>query len=137
MGYLINNGLLQVSGTITISEVNSLGSVPFVFSTPENFVPIFFALTAISGTTQPTFTSNLHIETVSNNRPVLIGNDPAGINFYTFFGQPLRPIGTPTHGVALNIDLLANNFQLTPVNGTDPIAGDYIYKYNLIGTILQ
>ena len=137
MGYLINNGLLQVSGTITISEVNSLGSVPFVFSTPENFAPIFFALTAISGTTQPTFTSNLHIETVNINRAVLIGPDPANINSYTFFGQPLRPIGTPTHGVASNIDLLPNNLQLTPVDGLNPIAGDYIYKYNLIGTILQ
>jgi hypothetical protein len=137
MGYLINNGLLQVSGTITDSEVNSLGSVPFIFSTPENFVPIFFALTAISGTTQPAFTSNLHIETVNINRTVLIGLDPANINSYTFFGQQLRPIGTPNHGVSLNIDLLANNFQLKPIDGADPVAGDYIYKYNLIGTILQ
>ena len=136
MGYLINNGLLQVSVTITASEVNSLGSVPFIFSTPENFVPIFFALTAISGTTQPTFTSNLHIETVNANRPVLIGPDPANINAYSFFGQLLRPSVSPNHAVTLNIDLLANNYQLTPIDVTDPVAGNFIYKYNLIGTIL-
>jgi hypothetical protein len=137
MGYLIDNGLLQISGTLSVSQVNSLGSVPFVFSTPGNFVPIFFALTAISGITPPTFTSNLHIETVNINRPVLIGSDPQNINSYTFFGQPLRPVVTPTHGVASNIDLLPNNYQLTPIDTNDPIPGDYTYKYNLIGTILK
>jgi hypothetical protein len=136
MGYLINNGILQISGTISVAEVNALGSIPYVFNTPGNFVPIFFCLTAISGTTQPNFTSNLHIETVSINRPVLIGPDP-NINYYVFFGQPLRPVTTPTHGVALNIDLLPNNYQLTPIDTTDPTPGDYIYKYNLIGTILK
>jgi len=137
MGYIIQNGLIQISGTISVAEVNALGTTPFVFSTPENFAPLFFALVPISGTLQPSFTSNLHIETVNINRTILIGTDPANVNAYTFFGQPIRPLPNPTHANALNIDLLPNNFQLTPIDTADPTPGDYIYKYNLLGTILQ
>jgi hypothetical protein len=138
MGYLISNGTLQISGTISIAEVNALGTTPYIFTTPENFLPISFCLTAISGTTQPDFgTALLHFETISANRLIFIGNDPANINFYNIFGYPARPIPNPTHVACLNIELISNNFRLTPSNFLDPIAGDYVYKYNLIGTILQ
>lgn len=138
MGYLINNGMLQISGTISVAEVNAIGTTPYVFATPENFLPMAFCLTAISGTTQPDFGGALlHVETISANRLIFVGNDPANINFYNIFGYPARPPASPTHFGCLNIDLISNNFRLTPSNFLDPIAGDYTYKYNLIGTILQ
>jgi hypothetical protein len=137
MGYLLNTGTLQISGTISSAEVNSLGTTPYIFNTPENFFPYAFCLTAISGTTQPTFTALLHIETVSANRLIFVGNDPANINFYNFFGLPTRPPASPSHTACLNIELITNNFRLTPADFLDPIAGDYTYKYNMIGTILQ
>lgn len=138
MGYLINDGTLQISGTISIAEVNALGTTPYIFTTPENFLPISFCLTAISGTSQPDFGGALlHFETISANRIIFIGNDPANINFYNLFGFSARPPANPTHVAQLNIELTANNYRLTPANFLDPIAGDYVYKYNLIGTILQ
>lgn len=133
MGYLINNGMLQISGTISAAEVNALGSTPFVFSTPENFMPLAFAITYISGTTAPLFTSVLEINTVTNNRVVFLGNDPQNMNFYYFYSYPNGGVISQ----AVNIEPLANNYQLTPQDGLDPTPGDFIYKYNLIGTILQ
>jgi len=137
MGYIIQNGLIQIAGTISVAEVNALGTTPFVFSTPENFLPTSFSITAISGTTQPTFTALLHFETISSNRIIFVGNDPANVGFYNLYGFSTRPPATPTHVAQLNIELTANNFRLTPADFTDPTPGDYIYKYNLLGTILQ
>lgn len=133
MGYLINNGMLQISGTISAAEVNALGSTPFVFSTPENFMPLAFAITFISGTTPPIFTSVLEISTVTNNRVVFTGGEPQNMNFYFFYGYPSG--GGVTQ--AVNIEIFANNYKLTPLDNLDPTPGDYVYKYNLIGTILQ
>jgi hypothetical protein len=130
-------GLIKVSGTISAAEINALGTTPYVFSTPENFVPISFILTAISGTLQPEFPSLLRVETVNANRPVFLGTNPANINFYSFFGLPTIPAGTPTHTGTVNIELLPNNFMLVPVDGDDPTAGDYVWKYNLVGYILS
>ena len=107
-----------------------------MFSTPENFVPISFILTATSGTTKPTFTSVLEVQTVNANRKVFVGVDPANINSYNIFGLPTRPIGTPEYVGALNIDLLPNNFMLLPQDLADPTAGDYEWKYNLVGYML-
>jgi hypothetical protein len=137
MGYLINNGLLQVSGTITASEVNSLGSVPFVFSTPENFMPLGFAITVLSGITQPIFSDVLNLQTVSGLKIIFVGTDPGSIGLYNFYGFRTYPIIAPEFTEALNIEIFTNNYQLTAANGLDPTAGDYIYKYNLIGTILN
>ena len=136
MGYLINNGLLQVSGIITATEVNSLGSVPFVFSTPEHFMPLGFAITVLSGITQPIFSDLLNVQTVTNNRIIFVGTDPQAISIYNFYGYRTFPIIAPEYTEALNIEIFTNNYQLTPADGLDPTAGDYIYKYNLIGTIL-
>ena len=130
-------GIVKVSGTISAAEINALGTTPYVFSTPENFVPISFILTAISGTLQPDFSSLLRVETVNANRPFFLGTDPANINFYSFFGLPTIPAGTPTHTGTINIELLPNNFMLVPVDGDDPTAGDYVWKYNLVGYILS
>jgi len=130
-------GLIKVSGTISAAEINSLGTTPYVFSTPENFVPISFVVTAISGTLQPDFSSLLSIETVNANRPFFLGADPANINSYNFFGLPTTPTVTPTHTGALNIDLLPNNFMLVPQDVADPTAGDFVWKYNLVGYILS
>jgi len=132
----INNGgaLLQFTGTITTAEMNALGTTPYIFTTPAGFMPLAFAIIATSGTTQPGFTSLLLIETVSFNRPVFAGPDPGFL--YNFFGQIARPPGLPTYVGTLNIDLLPNNFQLTPQNLLDPTPVDLTYKYNLIGTIL-
>ena len=134
----INNGgaLLQISGIITASEVNALGTVPFVFQTPENFMPLGFAITVLSGITIPIFTDILYVETVSNNRIVFAGTDPGSINFYNFFGYRTFPIITPEYTQAQNIEIFTNNYQLRPADLLDPTPGDYIYKYNLIGTIL-
>ena len=134
----INNGgaLLQISGIITASEVNALGSVPFVFQTPENFMPLGFAITVLSGITTPIFTDDLFVETVSNNRIVFVGTDPQGIGFYNFYGFRTFPLIAPTYTEALNIEIFTNNYQLRPADLLDPTPGDYIYKYNLIGTIL-
>ena len=130
-------GIVKVSGTISAAEINSLGTTPYVFSTPENFVPISFVVTAISGTTTPIFTSSLSVRTVSDDRVVFIGDDPNNINFYNFFGLPTRPTVTPTHTGALNIELLPNNFKLGPMDEADPTAGDYVWRYNLVGYILS
>ena len=131
-------GIVKVSGTIRAAEINSLGTTPYVFSTPDNFVPISFILTAISGETAPEFSSLLSVETVNANRPVFLGTDPGNINLYNFFGFITRPFGgTPTHVGALNIDLLPNNFMLVPEDVTDPTAGDFVWKYNLVGYILS
>ena len=130
-------GIVKVSGTISAAEINSLGTTPYVFSTPENFVPISFILTAISGETIPDFSSSLCIRTVSESRTVFIGDNPNNINFYSFFGLQTRPAGTPTHTGALNIELLPSNFKLVPVDDTDPTAGDFVWKYNLVGYILS
>lgn len=129
-------GLIKVSGTISTAEINALGTTPYVFNTPSNFVPISFILTATSGTTQPVFTSVLEVQTVSASRIMFIGTDPANINSYNFFGLPTRPPVTPTHTGTLNIDLLPNNFMLVPQDLTDPTAGDYEWKYNLVGYML-
>jgi hypothetical protein len=129
-------GIVKVSGTISTAEINALGTTPYVFNTPSNFVPISFILTATSGTTQPVFTSVLEIQTVSASRIMFIGTDPANINSYNFFGLPTRPPVTPTHTGTLNIDLLPNNFMLVPQDLTDPTAGDYEWKYNLVGYML-
>lgn len=129
-------GIVKVSGTISTAEINALGTTPYVFSTPENFVPISFILTATSGLTKPAFTSVLEVRTVNANRVVFVNDDPANINSYNIFGLPARPIGTPEYTGALNIDLLANNYMLMPQDQTDPTAGDYEWKYNLVGYIL-
>lgn len=129
-------GIVKVSGTISTAEINSLGTTPYVFSTPDNFVPISFILTATSGTTQPVFTSVLDVQTINSNRRVFIGEDPQNINSYNFFGLPTRPIPNPEYVGALNIDLLPNNFMLVPQDLTDPTAGDYEWKYNLVGYML-
>lgn len=129
-------GIVKVSGTISTAEINALGTTPYVFSTPENFVPISFILTATSGTTKPVFTSVLEVRTVNANRVVFVNVDPANINSYNIFGLQARPIGTPEYTGALNIDLLANNYMLMPEDLTDPTAGDYEWKYNLVGYIL-
>jgi len=130
-------GLIKVSGTISTAEINSLGTTPYVFSTPDNFVPISFILTATSGTMQPVFTSVLDVQTINSNRRVFIGEDPQNINSYNFFGLPTRPIPTPEYVGALNIELLPNNFMLVPEDLTDPTAGDFVWKYNLVGYILS
>jgi hypothetical protein len=137
MGYLINNGLIQITGTITAAEFNALGTTPYIFSTPSLFLPVSFAITPTSGTTQPSFTSNLEINTISSNRVMLQGINPANVDFYSIFGLPILPIVSPEFAAAQNIELLANNFQLTPIDNTDPTAGDYNYKYSLIGLQLN
>ena len=134
----INNGgaLLQISGIITASEVNALGTVPFVFQTPDNFMPLGFAITVLSGITTPIFTDDLLLNTVTNFRTVFRGDDPQNIGFYNFYGFVSFPLLIPEYTQALNIEIYTNNYQLTPANSLDPTPGDYIYKYNLIGTIL-
>jgi hypothetical protein len=130
-------GLIQYSGIITAAEMNTLGTAPYNFTTPENFAPLGFLLTAISGTTQPIFSSILSFETLSNNRPLFYGVESLSINITNYFGLRTTPLITPTHTQALNIELnIINNFILIPVDGNDPTPGDYNYKYNLIGTIL-
>lgn len=137
----INNGgaLLQISGIITDAEVNALGSAPFIFQTPANFMPLGFYLTAYSGNTQPTFTENLCLQTVSDTRILFSGLDPANVDYYSVFGLRLEPPppGSPTQVGSYNILInLENNLQLTSLIGNDPTPGDYTYKYNLVGLIL-
>jgi len=99
-------------------------------------MPLGFAITVLSGITQPIFSDILTVETVTNNRIIFEGTDPQSISFYNFYGFRTFPIIAPEYTEALNIEIFTNNYQLTPANGLDPTAGDYIYKYNLIGTIL-
>ena len=134
----INNGgaLLQISGIITASEINALGTTPYVFTTPQNFMPLGFAITVLSGTIVPIFTDILYLETVSNNRIVFAGVDPQVIDIYIFYGFRAFPIITPEYTQALNIEIFTNNYQLRPADLLDPTPGDFVYKYNLIGTIL-
>jgi hypothetical protein len=130
-------GFIQYSGIITTSEINNLGTTPYNFTTPENFAPLGFLLTVISGTTQPIFTALLSFITVSNNRTLFLGINPAIVDFTNFYGFPLLPIPNPTYATALNIELYKpNNFVLTPSDNADPTPGDYTYKYNLFGTII-
>jgi hypothetical protein len=129
-------GIVKVSGTISTAEINALGTTPYVFNTPSNFVPISFILTATSGLTQPSFTSALDVQTVNASRTLFRGTDPANINSYTFFGFRTYPTLTPEYTESLNIDLIENNFMLVPEDLTDPTAGDYEWKYNLVGYIL-
>jgi hypothetical protein len=137
MGYLINNGIIQISGTISAAEVNSLGSVPYIFTTPENFIPLGFAITVLSGITQPIFTDLLNVQTVTSSRIVFVGTDPGAISVYNFYGFRILPIISPKYTEALNIEIFTNNYQLLPADNLDPTPGDFTYKYNLIGTILQ
>lgn len=136
MAYIINPGIYNVRGVITTAEINALASTPFVFQTPDNFTPIGFNLTATSGTTQPTFTAPLGVFTVSSLRPFFIGTDPANVGFYTFFGFVLNNLAVTPYSEAINIELTANNFQLTPSDFVDPIPGDYEYLYNFYGYVL-
>ena len=129
-------GIVKVSGTISTAEINALGTTPYVFNTPSNFVPISFILTATSGLTQPSFTSALDVQSVNASRTLFRGTDPANINSYTFFGFRTYPTLTPEYTESLNIDLIENNFMLVPEDLTDPTAGDYEWKYNLVGYIL-
>jgi len=130
-------GFIQYSGIITTSEINNLGTTPYNFTTPENFAPLGFLLTPISGVTAPIFTSQLIFETLSNIRPLFFGADPQNINFTTYFGLRTFPLVLPTYTAALNIELnIINNFVLVPEDGNDPTPGDFTYKYNLFGTII-
>jgi hypothetical protein len=129
-------GLIQYSGIITTSEINNLGTTPYIFTTPAGFMPTAFAIKVTNGTTQPGFTSLLLIETISSSKVLFLGTDPGGIDVYNFFGLQTRPVGIPTHVAAQNIELLINNFHLLPQNLVDPTPGDYTYKFNLLGTII-
>jgi hypothetical protein len=130
-------GFIQYSGIITAAEINTLGTAPYIFITPQNFLPICFGIAPISGTTPQVFSSILTFATLSN-RIFFQGNLTTGIDLYSFWGYRLLPPISPTYAEAFNIDFFsgANNFQLVPSNGSDPTPGDYDYKYNLIGTIL-
>ena len=135
MGYVIKqNELLNISGIITAAEVNNLGSTPYAFTTPANFAPIGFNITAISGLTQPTFTSDL-IVCDSTFRVIFSGYDPAAIFLYNFYGYNVATLGIISQ--ALNIDIVTeNNFLITPSDSVDPTPGDYIYKFNFYGLIV-
>jgi hypothetical protein len=129
-------GFIQYSGIITAAEMNTLGTAPYNFITPQNFLPICFGIAPISGTTAQVFSSIITLTTLAN-RIFFQGNLPTGIDLYSFWGYRLLPAISPTYAEAFNIDFLgSNNFQLIPNNFTDPTPGDYDYKYNLIGTIL-
>jgi hypothetical protein len=130
-------GFIQYSGIITTSEINNLGTTPYNFTTPENFAPLGFLLTPISGTTTPIFSSLLSFQTLSNNRTLFTAQDPGNVNFTNFFGFKTLPLINPTYTTALNIELnIINNFILIPSDGNDPTPGDYTYRFNLMGTIL-
>jgi len=133
----INTGgeLIQYTDIITAAEMNTLGTTPYNFITPQNFIPLCFGITPISGNTPQVFTSILQIQTLIN-RIFFQGDLPTGLNFYSFWGYRLVPSVSPTFSMAFNIDTVPNNFLLTPVNGIDPTPGDYDYKYNLIGCFL-
>jgi hypothetical protein len=138
MAYILNPGILNISGTITAAEVNALGTTPFVFNTPPNFTPIGFTLTANSGTIQPSFSSKLAIIDISGTRNLFLGTDPANVGLYTFFGFITNVVFSPQFGEATNINTsLPNNFNLLPEDLTDPTAGDYSYTYNFYGLIGQ
>jgi hypothetical protein len=132
-----DRGFIQFTGIITAAEMNTLGTAPYNFITPENFVPICFGIAPKSGTTPQVFTSILTFATLSN-RIFFQGTLTTGIDLYSFWGYRLLPVISPTYAEAFNIDFFsgANNFQLVPSNGSDPTPGDYDYKYNLIGFVL-
>jgi len=138
MGLLVNSTpFINITGIISVSEINNLGTTPYVFNTPANFNPIGFCITAISGTTQPTFSSKLLIQNISTSRNLYLGTDPANIDFYNFFGYITNVLFSPQFGEALNIETsIPNNFQLLPEDSTDPSPiGDYTYKFNFYGLI--
>jgi len=136
MAYIIQPGIVNVSGPITAAEMNDLANNPFTFTTPQNFCPIGFNIKPTAGTSQPVFTSPLLIWTVSINRPLFYGSDPANVDFYTVFGLRNTTLPGFNFTEALNIDFGENNFQLIPEDGTNPTAGDYEYFYNLYGYVL-
>lgn len=136
MSFLIQNNFLNVSGVLTAAQVNTLGTTPFVFNTPANFYPVGFALKAESGAAQPAFSSKLCIITIDTPRILYLGTDPAVFGFTNFFGMITNVLFTPQFGEATNIELLPNNFNLTPEDFTDPTPGDYTYKYNFYGFVL-
>jgi len=137
MGYLINNGLTQITGELTAAEMNTIGTAPYNFITPPNFLPICFGIAPISGTTPPVFSVVLTLTTLTN-RIFFQGDLTTGIDLYAFWGYRLVPSVSPTYAQAFNIDFYSgsNNFQLVTIDGSDPTSGNYDYKYNLIGTIL-
>jgi len=135
MTYILQNNVFNVRGIITAAQVNALGSTPFVFETPANFIPVGFVLTPNSGTTQPIFSSPLVVITVSSSRVVFVGTDPANVDFSTLFGLSANSLGPVTFVEATNIELTQNNFSLTPEDFTDPTPGDYEYRYILFGFI--
>jgi hypothetical protein len=137
MGYLVNSTpFINITGIISISEVNNLGTTPYVFNTPANFTPIGFSITAASGSLQPAFSSKLLISTVSSARTLYLGTDPAVTDLYNFYGYITNVLFSPQFGEAVNIETtIANNFQLQPQDAADPTPGDYAYKFNFFGLI--
>ncbi len=129
-------GIIKISGIISADQVNALGTTPYVFSTPEMFVPLAFSITVDSGTVPPAFSDNLVVNTVSLSRTVFHGQAPGSIGFYNLYGYNVE-VGLPSFTQALNIEISANNFQLTPMDSADPVAGDMSFKYNLIGYIFK
>jgi len=133
--YLTNNGLVQYTGIITDVQLNNLGSLPYTFDLPGNFVPFNFIYTVISGITQPVFLSDLVIYCISTSRNMFIVKNVTGINFYYLSSYNVNTSGTPpaTGSYSYDIELLPNNFQLIPLNGLDPTPGDYFWKYTFTG----
>jgi len=138
---LINPTLYQVSGTITAAEVNALGTAPFQFITPLGFVPLSFVLTVIDGAVQPIFTDRLIIFSLNNGRPYLGTADPQGLGSINIAGITAASSGPPNF-FALNESVnvmpnIENNVALAPADFADPTPGDLVYKYNLVGYVLQ
>jgi len=134
MGYLINQSFYKISGLISFSEVNTIGSIPYVFNTPENFIPIGFNLASVNGSTIQSWADDIIVSTILNSRVLFQYEPPTSIDFYNFYGY-LTTLPQGNNG-ARNIELgIANNFCLTTSGASDPSPGDCDFKYNFYGFI--
>ena len=61
-----DRGFIQYTGIITAAEMNTLGTAPYNFITPQNFLPICFGIAPKSGTTPQVFSSIITLTTLSN-----------------------------------------------------------------------
>ena len=132
MGYLINQSFYNISGIISFSEVNNIGTTPFVFNTNANFIPVGFNLASVNGSTIQNWADDIIVSTILNPRVLFQFEPPSVIDFYNFYGY-LTALPNANNG-ARNIELgIANNFCLTTTSGSDPSPGDCDFKYNFYG----
>lgn len=134
-----NGGLTQITGIIRDTEVNNLGTTPYVFNLPANFAPFNFAYKVISGVTQPNFTSDCIITCITTLRNIFGVKSIFTTNYAL---SSYINTGLITGGPVLNVclcydqEFIPNNYIITSLDGLDPTPGDMSIQYVFTGFYL-